>query len=81
MHVDLRKLLAILAVMDHNPAITRSDLARATGLSLPTISRLLRVAREEGGVDVRWDAQRQQYQIHDWGAFNPVYLATLRRPG
>lgn len=62
-------LIRVLLVISRG-CNTRKELRAATGLCQGSVTRLLRVARIQFGMEITF-RREEGYVIEDWGVFNP----------
>lgn len=73
--VDARLLLKTLTYIASNAGVASTGLAEVTGLSVPSVKRLIANARQQYGVLITWRRDNSmpshgEYTIDDWGVFN-----------
>jgi len=60
-------VIVMLALIDSEKGMTQSRLKERLGVSIPTVARFLRFAREEFQVQIEWTGEG--FAIIDWGLF------------
>jgi len=65
--------ISILAILRDYPQARPQDIAADLGLGQATVKRDIALLRQLGVV-IRWDARSREYNISDFGIFNPDRL-------
>lgn len=82
--VNIPALLAVLRHLARNTGVASPELREITGLSRPTLTRLLADAEVALGVLIVWRpdmslSSHGEYRIEDWGLLNPRRVLSRRR--
>jgi len=82
MTLKVDRLVQVLKIIEKDPRRAAHTMTDEVGCSVPTIRRLLRAARKELKVDVRWHPSPLvddpgQYKIHSYGLLN---MGEQRKP-
>jgi len=73
-NINLHSLFLVLAHIINGNKLTTHDLAKKTGLSRPTVTRILTKARALLGMKIVTliGPGNAHFKIEDWGVLNPV---------
>lgn len=82
--INIPALLIILRHLARQGGVASPELRDLTGLSRPTLTRLLADAEAALGVRITWHPDMSlpshgEYRIEDWGMLNPRRILARRR--
>lgn len=80
-HLNVAALLPMLARIARHGGVAIPELSEITGLSRPTVNRILTDARYHLGVIIEWRHDRSlpsmgEYYISDWGLLDKLRVLT-----